>query len=104
MADKWGKWRATAANAANVDQVAVTGKSHYVTGIQASGDAAALITIESPAATPIWRIRLTAAGAVSHVFDPPLAGAAGQAVRLAISAGTNRELNMQGYTGRETIV
>ena len=70
-----------------------------VTGIQCSGDAAALVTIESPASTVIWRKRFAAAFTVSEQFAPgTVQGAAGQAVLVKIDAATtNSEANIQGF-------
>ena len=76
-------------------------KKALVTAIQCSGDAACLVTVESPAATVIWRKRFAAAFTHSEVFDTPLLGAIGQAILVKISASTaNCEANMQGYTYR----
>jgi hypothetical protein len=74
------------------------GDVHAVTGVQCSGDAAALVTIESPASTVIWRKRFAAAFVMSEEFnESPLLGAPGQLVRVVVSAGTaNSEANMQG--------
>jgi hypothetical protein len=70
----------------------------HVTGIQVSGDAAALVTIESPPGTVLWRKRFTAAYAVTESFPATLVGAAGKNVQVKISASTsNCEANMQGY-------
>ena len=76
-----------------------SGDRHYVEGIQCSGDAAAVVTIESPAATILYRKRFAAAFNMSENFaDAPLIGAAGAAVQVVVSAGTtNSEANMQGY-------
>jgi hypothetical protein len=76
---------------------AVTNKSHYVSDIDVSGDAAALVTIESPASTILWRKRYAAAFNGDRAFLEPIRGAVGQAVLLKISASTaNCEANLQG--------
>lgn len=74
-------------------------EKYSVTGIQVSGDATALVTIESPAGTVIWRKRYAAAFAVSEAFAPgTVNGAAAALVQVKISAGTtNTEANMQGF-------
>lgn len=68
-----------------------------VTAVSGSGDAAAVVTLESPAGTILWRQRFT--GAFS--FSTPgvvIPGAAGQNVLLKISASTsNCEANLSGY-------
>ena len=72
-------------------------KTHEATDIQCSGDAAALVTIESPAATLIYRKRFTAAFNMSEQFLTPVRGATGQAILVKISASTaNCEANIQG--------
>ena len=73
---------------------------HYVcTGIQASGDAAALVTIESPAATVLWRKRYSAAFTASEAFPPGvISGAQGAAILVKVDAGTtNSEANIQAF-------
>lgn len=70
---------------------------YRVFGIQCSGDAAALVTIESPASTVIYRKRFAAAFNMSETFPNGLEAARGQAVQVVISAGTtNTEANIQG--------
>lgn len=72
---------------------------YVVTAIQCSGDAAALVTIESPASTVLFRKRFAAAFVMSETFAPgTIEGAAGAAVQVVVSAGTtNSEANLQGY-------
>ncbi len=81
-------------------KAAVTGATHAVSHISASGDAAALVTIESPASTVIWRKRFAAAFTMSDNFEPgQVMGAEGQAVLVKVSASTtNSEANIAGYT------
>lgn len=74
-------------------------RRHYTcTGIQVSGDAAALVTIESPASTVLWRKRFAAAFNVSESFQiGTICGAQGAAILVKISASTaNCEANIQG--------
>lgn len=82
-----------------VTVTATTGLATVVTGIQCSGDAAALVTIESPASTVLWRKRFAAAFTMSESFPPgTVKAAAGQSVLVKISASTAAcEANMQGY-------
>jgi len=82
-----------------VTQAASTGYKHTVSGIQCSGDAAALVTIESPSSTVLWRKRFAAAFTMSETFGPGhIVGAADQAILVKISASTsNSEANIQGY-------
>jgi hypothetical protein len=71
----------------------------HVTGFDVSGDAAALVTIESPAGTVIWRKRYAAAFNDGRA-DIVLSGAAKQNVQIKISASTaNCEANLWGYDG-----
>lgn len=83
-----------------VTQAASGTKTFVCTGIQYSGDAAALVTIESPASTILWKKRFAAAFSGSENFAfAPLAGAAGAAILVKISASTaNSEANIQGYS------
>lgn len=78
---------------------AVTGRRHCVEHVSGSGDAAALVTIESPASTILWRKRFAAAFTFSESFAPgQLVGAVNSAVLVKISASTaNSEANIHGY-------
>jgi len=71
---------------------------YSATGIQCSGDAAALVTIESPASTVLYRKRFAAAFNMSEQFPVgAMQGAAGQAILVKISASTsNCEAQIQG--------
>lgn len=72
---------------------------YCVTSIDCSGDAAAVVTIESPSGTVLWRKRFAAAFNMSEEWDiDELKGAPGQAILVKISASTaNCEANMTGY-------
>lgn len=76
---------------------AVSGQRLHCTGIQCSGDAAALVTIESPSGTVLWRKRFAAAFSVSEAFPlGAVVGAVGQALIVKVSASTtNSEANIQ---------
>lgn len=99
-------WTETAADTngggVTATHAAVTSRTHVVTGIDVSGDAAALVTIESPASTVLWRMRYADAFTDSKVFPPGvIKGVEGQAVLVKVSAGTaNSEANISGYTIR----
>lgn len=82
-----------------VTSTGVASRVKGVTGIQVSGDAAALVTIESPASTILWRKRFAAAFAVSEAFMlGQIEGPTGQDILVKISASTsNCEANLQGY-------
>lgn len=83
-----------------VTQAAPTGNRRLVcTGIQASGDAAALVTIESPSGTILYKKRFAAAFTLSESFAPgTIAGAAGAALLVKVSASTsNSEANLQTF-------
>ena len=75
----------------------VTGQVHCVTGIEVSGDAAALVTIESPASTILFRKRFAAAFAFSETFPiGTIVAVAATDVLVKISASTsNCEANIQ---------
>lgn len=68
-------------------------------GVQCSGDAAALVTIESPAATVLWQKRFSAAFAMSETFAPgSILGATGAEILVKVSASTSHsEANIQAY-------
>ena len=76
------------------------GKHLTCTGIQCSGDAAALVTIESPAATVLYSKRFAAAFTMSEQFAPGvISGPDNALLQVKISASTsNCEANIQGYT------
>jgi hypothetical protein len=82
-----------------VTEAASGSRRHCVTGIQCSGDAAALVTIESPASTVLYRKRFAAAFNMNERFDVPIVGAAGSAILVKVSASSsNSEANFQGFT------
>ena len=97
------RWSSTAAGTnggATVTYPAgASGSQHVLYGIQCSGDAAALVTIESPASTVLYRKRFAAAFNMFEVFYVGLKGAVDQAVVVKVSASTsNSEANAQGIT------
>lgn len=77
-----------------------TARHYACLGIQCSGDAAALVTVESPAATVIYRKRFAAAFNFSESFAlGAKQGAQGAAMLVKISASTsNCEANIDGVT------
>lgn len=97
----YGSWNASGAGTnagVTVTHTVTTNATCFVTGIQCSGDAAALVTVESPASTVLWRKRFAAAFNFSEQFPATLAGAAKQNILVKISASTtNCEANLQGY-------
>lgn len=101
----YADWSATGAGTSSgvtVTKSYIATKTHKVTNIQCSGDAAALVTVESPASTILYRKRFAAAFNMSEQFDTPLTAAAGSDILVKISASTsNSEANMQGYSIRQ---
>lgn len=83
---------------ASATLAATSGDKWTCVGIQCSGDAAALITIESPASTVLWQKRFAAAFTVSETFPLGfIVGSAGGAMLVKISASTSHcEANIQG--------
>jgi hypothetical protein len=83
-----------------VTKAAVAGKAYVVTGLGVSGDAAALVTVESPSGTVLWRQRAAGAFVQNRDFHPGcLKGAPGDAMLVKISASTtNCEANLTGLT------
>lgn len=77
-----------------------TRQQYVAQAIQCSGDAAALVTIESPSGTVLYRKRFAAAFNYSETFPlGTIVGAGGAAMLVTISAGTtNTEANLQGAT------
>ena len=77
---------------------ASAGYKWTLTGIQCSGDAAAVVTVESPAATVLYQKRFAAAFTLSETF--PLGfieGADSAALLVKVSASTTHsEANIQG--------
>jgi hypothetical protein len=68
--------------------------------IQCSGDATAVVTVEIPASTVLYRKRFTAAFNVSETFAPgTIQGPDNAAMLVKISASSsNCEANLDGYT------
>lgn len=84
-----------------VTLAAVAADIYFCTGIQASGDAAAVVTIESPASTVLWRKRFAGAFTMNETFPPGFlqSSAKNQAMLVKISASTsNCEANIQAAT------
>lgn len=99
--DRWSATNAAAASGGvSATKAAVTGGTHNVTNIACSSDAAAVVTIQSPSGTTIWRQRFAAAFAMNVPFYPGvLMGAADEAVLVNVSASTsNVEANINGLT------
>lgn len=75
-----------------------TGLSNYPTNIQCSGDAAALVTVESPASTVLYRKRFAAAFNMSETFQPRVFGTTAALVVKVSASTSNSEANVQGFT------
>ena len=91
----------SATTGAAATKAAATKKAHAITHFSGSASIAALFTIESPSGTTLWQKRLSAAGAISECFDPPLmVDAANQAVvlRAAGAATMTAEVNGVGVS------
>ena len=82
-----------------VTHTGVTGRVSVCQKIDLSGDLAALVTVESPAATILWRKRYTAAYQDSVSFpNGCYIGTSGGDLLVKISASTlNCEANIAGY-------
>lgn len=97
-------WQQTSDGGAGANTLtvsAITGKSLYCTAIQYSGDAAATVTIESPASTILWSKTFAAAFTGSETFsEVPIEGASGAALIVKVSAATaDSKVNAQGFSG-----
>lgn len=79
-----------------------TGFRQTVTGVQCSGDAAAVVTIESPSGTKLFQKRFAAAFTMSETFPPGvIVGPADADILVKVSASTsNSEANLQGYQAK----
>ncbi len=77
----------------------IDGKAATVEHISGSGDAAALVTVESPSNTVLWKQRYNAAFTFFLNFPPGiLRGLEDNGVLIKISASTsNVEANIGGY-------
>ena len=82
-----------------VSIASVANTAIVVTQISGSGDAAAIVTLETPASTVIWRKRFAAAFTFSESFPPgAYSSANGASIQVKISASTsNCEANISGY-------
>lgn len=81
-----------------VTLAAVAGQAYSARSIQVSGDAAAVVTIESPSGTVLWKLRFAAAFNYTSPewVNDEIRGADGAAMLLKISASTsNCEANIQ---------
>lgn len=80
-------------------QTAVTGEKFAVTSISCSGDAAALVTVESPASTILWQERFASAFTLNKDWDEPvIVGAKSAAILVKVSASTSHsEANIGGF-------
>jgi hypothetical protein len=78
----------------------VTGSRTIVTHISGSGDAAALVTLESPSGTKLWQKRFAAAFTFSENFHyGEYEAAAGQDILVKVStSASNSEANIAGVT------
>jgi hypothetical protein len=100
LTDRWAETGVGTNSGVTVTHLANQLLTHVPIGIQVSGDAAAVVTIESPASTVLWRQRFSAAFDRAYSFPlGALQGAAGGALLVKISASTsNCEANMQGVS------
>jgi len=98
--DRWEEDGVGTTAGVTVTKSAVTGKELVGAYVSGSGDAAALVTVESPASTILWRKRFTGAFTFSETLPTGCyRSAAGGALLAKISASTaNCELNLAGYT------
>lgn len=98
-----GGWNATGTGTTagvTVTKAAVAGQKHVVTRIDCSGDAAAVVTIESPSGTVLWRKRFAAAFNMEARFeDGDIVAGSNVAILVKVSASTaNSEANIMGYS------
>ncbi len=98
-----GSWSGTGVGTnagVSVTKAAIVGQRHECAGIQCSGDAAALVTIESPSGTPLFSKRYAAAFTMSEAFPPgTIVGSLSGAMLVKVSASTsNSEANIQGFS------
>lgn len=100
VVDRWTETGVGTTAGVTVTKLGSANLTHIVTGVQVSGDLAALVSLQTPSGTTIWRLRYAAAFDRSYSF--PLAtkqGAPGKDVLLLISASTAAcEANLDGIS------
>lgn len=99
-AGRFGATNAGTNSGVTATVTAVTGQVQQATGVQCSGDLAALVTIESPASTVLWQKRFSAAFVMSETFPlGTIAGSSGAAILVKVSASTSHsEANIQSIS------
>ena len=100
ISDRWEEDAVGTSGGATATKAAVEGHELVAAHISGSGDAAALVTIESPASTILWRKRFAAAFTFSETLPVGCyRSAANTAILAKISASTsNCEINLAGFT------
>lgn len=88
---------ATHATAAVASNAAVTGKTHYITGVSVSSDKAGAILLVKQGTTTIWQLQV-GASKESITFNPPLKAAAAALVSAEIDGTSACKANIQGFT------
>lgn len=96
-----GRWAATGTGTnagVTVTKAAAGTAAHVVTGVQCSGDVAAVVTVESPAATVLWQKRFAGAFTMSEAWPlGQIVSGVNAAILVKVSASTsNCEANIQG--------
>jgi len=98
--DSWTASAVGTSAGVTATKAGVAGVIYLVTNVACSGDAAALVTIEAPTGTVLWRKRFAAAFTHSESFMPGvIKGAPADAASVKVSASTsNSEANISGYS------
>jgi hypothetical protein len=88
------------ATATHAGAASGSGLRHIGIAVQASGDAAGVVTVESPAGTVLYKKRYAGAFTLSEPFPyGAIKGTVEGAMVAKVSASTsNSEVNIQGYT------
>src|SRR3954470_15917358 len=86
----YARWSATGtatSGGVTVSRSAVAGRRYGLTGFQASGDAAGLVTVEAPAGNILYRKRFTGVFTVSESFPlGTMEGGPGDLAQVKVSA------------------
>lgn len=88
---------ATHATAAAVTITAVTGRSHYVTDVEASSDKAGSILTIKDGTTVKFQVQV-GADSFRHMFQSPIRCTAGAVVLVEIDGTSACKANVQGFT------
>lgn len=98
----WWSQTATGTSSATATEVAVVGKTHYVTDFFCASDKADAIIQIKQGTTVIWQSTLDTPSTSNdhhhHSFQTPLKGAADALVSVTIDGTSSADANLSGFT------